>query len=276
MKGPQLGAHHFHGTPVWGSAGDVHRIAVSGAGAFVSYARPDQIAASLNFAAAVGIDNGAFSAWMRGLVINWCEFYEWLLGYYHHPKVAFFVIPDVVEGGESDNDALIRQVPCMFRDKAAPVWHLHESIDRLVELCREWPRVCFGSSGEYAVIRTERWHRRMQEAFETIYCKYTFQTRVHGLRMLDGRVMGNYPLATADSTNLACNVPKFNSKYPELTRAIREAEYSRGLSEKELKAVILKNRCAILKGAIEAVRPPSISEWSSKGLQPFQLELEIA
>ncbi|EPD5616121.1 hypothetical protein ACE3IH_03275 [Enterobacter hormaechei subsp. hoffmannii] len=276
MKGAQLGAHHFHGTPVWGSAGDVHRIAVSGAGAFVSYVRPDQIAASLNFAAAVGIDNGAFSAWMRGLVINWCEFYEWLLGYYHHPKVAFFVIPDVVEGGESDNDALIRQVPRMFRDKAAPVWHLHESIDRLVELCREWPRVCFGSSGEYAVIRTERWHRRMQEAFETIYCKYTFQTRVHGLRMLDGRVMGNYPLATADSTNLACNVPKFNSKYPELTRAIREAEYSRSLSEKELKAVILKNRCAILKGAIEAVRPPSISEWSSKGLQPFQLELEIA
>jgi len=276
VKRAQLGAHHFHGTPVWGSAGDVHRIAVSGAGAFVSYVRPDQIAASLNFAAAVGIDNGAFSAWMRGLVINWCEFYEWLLGYYHHPKVAFFVIPDVVEGGESDNDALIRQVPRMFRDKAAPVWHLHESIDRLVELCREWPRVCFGSSGEYAVIRTERWHRRMQEAFETIYCKYTFQTRVHGLRMLDGRVMGNYPLATADSTNLACNVPKFNSKYPELTRAIREAEYSRGLSEKELKAVILKNRCAILKGAIEAVRPPSISEWSSKGLQPFQLELEIA
>ena len=276
MKGAQLRAHHFHGTPVWGSAGDVHRIAVSGAGAFVSYVRPDQIAASLNFAAAVGIDNGAFSAWMRGLVINWCEFYEWLLGYYHHPKVAFFVIPDVVEGGVSVNDALIRQVPRMFRDKAAPVWHLHESIDRLVELCREWPRVCFGSSGEYAVIRTERWHRRMQEAFETIYCKYTFQTRVHGLRMLDGRVMGNYPLATADSTNLACNVPKFNSKYPELTRAIREAEYSRGLSEKELKAVILKNRCAILKGAIEAVRPPSISEWSSKGLQPFQLELEIA
>lgn len=276
MKEAQLGAHHFHGTPVWGSAGDVHRIAVSGAGAFVSYVRPDQIAASLNFAAAVGIDNGAFSAWMRGLVINWCEFYEWLLGYYHHPKVAFFVIPDVVEGGESDNDALIRQVPRMFREKTAPVWHLHESIDRLVELCREWPQVCVGSSGEYAVIRTERWHRRMQEAFETIYCKYTFQIRVHGLRMLDGRVMGNYPLATADSTNLACNVPKFNSKYPELTRAIREAEYSRGLSEKELKAVILKNRCAILKGAIEAVRPPSISEWSSKGLQPFQLELEIA
>lgn len=96
------------------------------------------------------------------------------------------------------------------------------------------------------------------------------------LRMLDGRVLGNYPLATADSTNLACNVTKFNSKYPELTRAIQEAEYSRNLTEKELKAVILKNRCAILKGAIEAVRPPSVSDWLSNGLQPSQLELEIA
>ncbi len=262
------GIHHFHGTPVWGSAGDVHRIAVSGAGAFVSYVRPDQIAASIQHAQVVGIDNGAFSAWVRGLKINWSDFYKWLLNYYHHPKVAFFVIPDVVDGGERDNDALINEVPKMFYGKATPVWHLHESIDRLIELCREWPRVCFGSSGEYAAIRTAHWHRRMQDAFEAIYCRHNFKTAVHGLRMLDGRVLGNYPLATADSTNLACNVPKFNSKYPELTRAIQEAEYSRNLTEKELKAVILKNRCAILKGAIEAVRPPSVSDWLSNGLQP--------
>ncbi|MBJ9263418.1 MAG: hypothetical protein E7F41_04235 [Citrobacter sp.] len=276
MTKQQPAVHHFHGTPVWGSAGDVHRIAVNRAGAFVSYARPDQIDASINFADLVGIDNGAFSAWKRGLVIDWAEFYQWLLAYYHHPKVGFYVIPDVVEGGEKDNDALIRQVPAMLRGKAVPVWHLHESIDRLVELCREWPRVCFGSSGEFAAIRTPHWHRRMQDAFETIYCKFSFQTQIHGLRMLDGRVMGNYPLATADSTNLACNVPKFNTKYPELTRAIREAEYARGLSEKELTATILKNRCAILKSAIEAVQPPTIPEWIAKGLQPFQLELEIA
>ena len=139
MKEMHHGIHHFHGTPVWGSAGDVHRIAVSGAGAFVSYVRPDQIAASIQHAQVVGIDNGAFSAWVRGLKINWSDFYKWLLNYYHHPKVAFFVIPDVVDGGERDNDALINEVPKMFYGKATPVWHLHESIDRLIELCREWP-----------------------------------------------------------------------------------------------------------------------------------------
>lgn len=71
---------------------------------------------------------------------------------------------------------------------------------------------------------------------------------IHGLRMLDGRVLGNYPLTTADSTNLACNVPKFKVKYPELTRQILEADYCRGLSEREKKALVLRNRCAVLKG----------------------------
>lgn len=267
---------HYHGTPIWGDTGTTHRIAASGAGAFVSYVRPDQLAASMKYATAVAIDNGAFSAWKRGLVIDWGKFYQWLIPHYYHQKLSFFVIPDVVEGGEADNDALIAKLPPCFRDKASPVWHLHESLDRLVELCREWPRVCFGSSGQYAVIRTELWHRRMQEAFEVIYCKHSFKTLIHGLRMLDGRVLGNYPLATADSTNLACNVPKFNSKYPDLTLAIQEADYARHLSEKELKATILNGRCAILKNSIEAVRPPSISVWISKGIKPYQLELGIA
>lgn len=254
---------HFHGTPIWGDSGSVHRIAVTGAGAFVSYARPDQLAASINHAVEVGIDNGAFSAWKRGLVIDWVQFYQWLINWYHHPKVKFFVIPDVVEGGEEDNDTLIKQVPSMFKDKAVPVWHLHESIDRLVELCRNWPRVCFGSSGQFAVIRTRQWHARMTEAFEAIYCRHNFRMLIHGLRMLDGRVLGNYPLTTADSTNLACNVPKFDKKYPELTRAIREADYSKGLSEKEVKALVLRGRCAIMKNTIESVLPPTPERWAS-------------
>ncbi|MCS2161032.1 hypothetical protein MUU47_07810 [Scandinavium sp. H11S7] len=276
MVGNLANVIHYHGTPVWGDAGNVHRIAVNGAGAFVSYARPDQLSASIKYALSVAIDNGAFSAWKRGLVIDWQQFYQWLIPHYHHPKLSFFVIPDVVEGGEADNDALISKLPRCFRSKAAPVWHLHESLNRLVELCREWPRVCFGSSGKYATIRTQLWHRRMSEAFETIYCKHSFSTQIHGLRMLDGRVLGNYPLSTADSTNLACNVPKFEVKYPELTKVIRDADYSRNLSEVELKTVILKRRCSILKNTIEAVVPPSISEWQSQGLTPHQLELAIA
>lgn len=258
-----MSAIHYHGTPIWGVAGEIHRLAVSGAGAFVSFARMDQLQASFKHADSVGLDNGAFSAWKRGVKIDWNEFYKRVEKHFEDPKLAFFVIPDVIEGGERDNDQLISQLPAHLRDKAAPVWHLHESIERLVELCHEWPRVCFGSSGQYAVIRTAHWHARMNQAFKAIYVVNQFKTRIHGLRMLDGRVLGNYPLASADSTNLACNVPKYREKYPEITDSIKNADYCRGLIEEEIKRLILRGRCAILKSAIEAVSPPSVKEWVS-------------
>lgn len=244
---------HYHGTPIWGHSGEVHRIAVTNSGAFVSFARPDQLAASFKYANKVAIDNGAFSHWKRGLSLDWQKFYTWLMPHYFHEKLSFFVIPDVVEGGEEDNDRLIQLLPPMFRDKAAPVWHLHESIDRLIRLCSEWERVCFGSSGEFAVIRTAAWNRRMNEAFKAIYIDRDLKTRVHGLRMLDGRVLGKFPLASADSTNLACNVPKYKVKYPDLTANVLAAGYK----FEDIKL----HRCAILKGAIESVIPPTIEAW---------------
>ncbi|EDW2791983.1 hypothetical protein H3N91_000238 [Salmonella enterica] len=258
---------HFHGSPIWGMRGEVHRIAVTGSGAFVSFIRPDQMDASLKWADLVGVDCGAFSAWRRKITINWLDYYHWLERYYEHDKLAFFVIPDVVEGGEVDNDKLIGQLPQEFRAKAVPVWHLHESIERLIALCYEWPRVAFGSSGEFSTIRTKAWHSRMIQAFDAIYCQRDLKTRIHGLRMLDGRVLGAYPLDTADSTNLACNVPKYEVKYPELTRQIREADYCKGLTEEEIKALVLKGRCAILKNAIESVTPPLRSDWVSIRMQ---------
>ncbi|VTT26659.1 Uncharacterised protein [Klebsiella pneumoniae] len=276
MNPTQHYVHHFHGTPIWGGGGEVHRIAVAGAGAFVSDYRPDQLAVSLEHAITVGLDNGAYSAWKKEIHLDWGDFYYRLDEIYDNPKLGFFVIPDVIVGGERENDALIKAMPLRFSEKAAPTWHLHESINRLIELCRNWPRVCFGSSGQYAVIRTKHWHARMKEAFTAIYVENNFQTKIHGLRMLDGRVLGNYPLDSADSTNLACNIPKFDCKYPEITRTVREADYSEKLSAEDLKALILKTRCAILKNTVEKVTPPSISEWVSKGLQPYQLELAIA
>ena len=252
---------HFHGTPIWGDGSGVLRTAIKGGGAFVSYARPDQIEQCLAYSSQIAIDNGAFSAWKRGLVLDWGEFYKWLLCYYHHPKLAFFVIPDVVDGGGEDNDRLIASVPSIFKDKAVPVWHLHEPIDRLVRLCEQWPRVAFGSSGQYGTIRTKAWHGRMREAFVAIYAERDLKTKIHGLRMLDGRVFGAYPLDTADSTNLACNVPKFDVKYPDLTRNVQAMESYKSLSAYDKKAMVLHHRCAILRGAIESVTPPTVEEW---------------
>lgn len=264
---------HYHGTPVWGFKGEVHKVAVKGAGAFVSYARPDQIKQSLKHASSIGIDNGAFSNWKRGLEIDWLEFYKWLMNYYFHPKMTFFIIPDKIDGDEFENNQLIKSVPKMFAEKATPVWHLHESLDKLDWLCGDYKRVAFGSSEQYRTVRSKLWKKRMQQAFELMHSK-NHKTMIHGLRMLDNRVLGQYPLTTADSTNLACNVPKFRVKHPNLGKHIMNREkdkkrimghdgqyYIEESIKKDDKKELLLYRCASLKNAIEKSIPPTLSDY---------------
>lgn len=265
---------HYHGCPIWGNKGEVHSVAVRGAGAFISYARPEQIIASLSIADDVAIDNAAFSAWKNGLVINWVEFYKWLMKYYFHDKMRFFIIPDKIDGTEEENNELIASVPKMFMGKATPVWHLHESLYKLDWLCGEYDRVAFGSSAEYSTVRSKLWKVRIHQAFELMY-RNNHKTKIHGLRMLDGRVFGNYPLHTADSTNLACNVPKWKVKYPDIGRHILDRPKILTSSHigkdgelvenycltKYDKNELLIHRCATLKGAIEKVMPPTMTEY---------------
>jgi hypothetical protein len=247
---------HYHGSPIWGDKSRVLKVAATGAGTFVSYARPDQIKKCLEFSDSVAIDNGAFSAWKRGLKLDWTEFYQWLLRYYHNPKLKFFIIPDDIEGGEAENDFLIKSVPAMFRGKAVPVWHMHESMERLIRLAIEFDFIAIGSSGEYATLRTKKWRARMKEAFTVLY-ENDLNPKIHGLRMLDGRVLGNYPLTSADSTNLACNVPKYKIKYPLIGGEI----LTRNPFTNEDKNELLVYRCAVLKAAIESVTPPTQQQW---------------
>jgi len=121
-----------------------------------------------------------------------------------HPGFDFAVIPDVIDGSEKENDDLIDQWP--FGTHGSPVWHVHESIDRLIKLCKKWPRVCLGSSGEYSSIGKIKWWLRMDEAFAAI-CDKDHQpiTKLHGLRILDPAIFQHIPLKSGDSTNLARN-----------------------------------------------------------------------
>jgi hypothetical protein len=75
--------------------------------------------------------------------------------------------------------------------------------------------------------------------------------------MLDGRVLGNWPLDSADSTNLACNVPKWKVKYPNLGHHIKNREPFTQDDKNEL----LVYRCACMKNTIESVHPPKLKDW---------------
>jgi hypothetical protein len=112
------------------------------------------------------------------------------------------MLADVIDGDEDTNDQLIEQWPFAYRD--APVWHMHESLSRFLRLCEEWPRVCIGSSGNYSVMKTTKWRRRMAQAMDIVCVDSRPITWLHLLR--GPASSGSYfPLASADNTNIAQN-----------------------------------------------------------------------
>lgn len=97
---------------------------------------------------------------------------------------------------------------------SVPVWHLHESLERLAYMSVSWPRIALGSSGAYATVGTDAWWGRMAEAM-SVLCDEDGRPKckVHGLRMLDPMVFQHLPLASADSTNVARNHDRESVRY---------------------------------------------------------------
>lgn len=216
---------HYHGLPI--TPATAAAVAIKAGHAFVSFAHPQQMGLAVAACQSFALDNGAFSAWRAGRpVTDWSEFYVWAAAGKRQPACDFAVVPDVIDGSEADNDALLAEWP-LPRWFGAAVWHLHESFGRLERLTQEWPRVCFGSSGEFAQIGTPRWWRRMNEAMRVI-CDDAGQPpcKIHGLRMLDPDVFTRFPFASADSTNIGRNIgidQKWSGPYAPPTKESRVA-----------------------------------------------------
>lgn len=196
---------HYHGLPI--TPETVAAKVISGGHAFVSFRHPAQLGIAVELSQSFAVDNGAFSAWKSGNpVMDWQPYYDWCADLAKVPNFDWAVIPDVIDGDEDANDALVEQWP-LPRWIGVPVWHLHESLKRLCRLSDQWPRVCFGSSGAFAQIGTAAWWNRMAQAMAVI-CDNQGRPccKVHGLRMLDPTVFSKFPFASADSTNIAQNV----------------------------------------------------------------------
>lgn len=190
---------HYHGTPITPMA-QLERMA--GRNFCVSFAAPQDLARCLRIGQSVMLDNGAFSAKTRGLPFDLDGFYAWAEPVLAHPHWG--VVPDVIDGTEEQQREMVATWP-FRREFGIPVWHLGMPIAYLIDLCDDWGRVCFGSAGEYWQIGTSKWSHRMDEAFNALVQSFGAQLPwVHGLRML-GQAQGPWPLASADSTNVAQN-----------------------------------------------------------------------
>lgn len=151
-------------------------------------------------------DNGAFSVWRKGGELDYKGFVSWVKDWHQHPGFDWALIPDVIDGTEGDNDYYLQRWPDMLRPWGVPVWHLHESLERLRRLTIQYFRVALGSSGQWATPGTPAWWRRIAEALETV-CDSGGrpQVKLHGLRMLDTDIFTMIPFASADSCNAAVN-----------------------------------------------------------------------
>jgi hypothetical protein len=191
-------ALHYHGTPITPVAALAE---LAGRCFCVSHAAPQDVARVHMIGQSVMLDNGAFSAWKSGKQTNWNGYYQWCDQWLDYPT-TWAVIPDVIDAGTQEQDALLREWP--HGHKGAPVWHMDEPIYRLLRLCEEWPRVCVGSTAEYAIVLSDAWCRRMDEAFNELALRHKRMPWLHMLRgmQLSGK---QYPFASVDSTDLARN-----------------------------------------------------------------------
>ena len=74
---------HYHGTPCGGRREDVARF-LAGRHAFVPFVRPEDIGTASEVCESFAFDNGAFSAWKRGISIDFSAYLEWCSRWCRH------------------------------------------------------------------------------------------------------------------------------------------------------------------------------------------------
>lgn len=189
---------HYHGTPI---TPRTTLLTLAGRFFCVSHADPRDVDVAHQIGQGVMLDNGAFSAWRVGKPVDWRGYYQWVEPWldYH---TTWAVIPDVIGGSPEENDRLVLEWP--HGPRGAPVWHMHDPIDRLIRLSAEWPRVCIGSSAQWRHVGTEAWRRRMDLAMNRLCGNGRPPAALHMLRGM--RMSGDvYPFASVDSADIARN-----------------------------------------------------------------------
>lgn len=217
---------HYFGTPITPRAKLLAEM--RGRCFCVRYREHADIEVAHEIGMSVMLDNGAYPAWTKGLPTDWPGFAQWARGWLDS-HTTWAVIPDVIDGDEEANDALVRWLYANHKDvweRSAPVWHMHESIDRLKQLCHGYSRVCIGSSGRFRMPGTDPWKRRMDEAFNAICGNGPAPVWLHMLRAMEEATTGDWPFASADSTNLARNHAGNNQGRP--ARSLRAMAEERG------------------------------------------------
>lgn len=214
-----------YGTPI--TPNRVLIEAMGGASFCVQWKAPAQVQLCHDLGASVMLDCSAYNAWTSGNPIeDWEPYYDWVGPWLEYPT-TWAVIPDEIKGDELTNDLLMRAWP-HGREKGAPVYHMHENKRRLIELIHSFPLVCIGSSGDYAVVMSEPWQRRMDELWREINRVFKQTPQIHMMRGM--QCLGKrWPFAKVDSTDVARNHNRKHGPAPTLIMGTDRVERARGV-----------------------------------------------
>tara|TARA_Y100000114_G_scaffold27057_1_gene22737 strand:+ start:902 stop:1594 length:693 start_codon:yes stop_codon:yes gene_type:complete len=198
---------HYHGTPLTPKE-QLYKMA--GKHFCVSFYNPQDAKLCLEIGQSVMWDNGAFSCYKNKTKLKYKNYYKWLEDKLGHPH--WCVIPDVIDGSIAEQKKLLLQFPYPA-ELSAPVWHIALDLDYLYFLLDRYPKVCFGSSGDYWNVGSIKWSERIDYIFNQLAKKFRHLPYIH---MLRGMSLGGskYPFASADSVNVARNF-KDQKKCPE-------------------------------------------------------------
>lgn len=217
---------HYHGCPMTPQVAAVQFF--QRRHGMVSFAHPAQLPIIAEVCQSFVLDNGAFSHWRAGNGGVDTEAYaDWVRQWDTHPGFDWCIVPDVIDGDERANDAMLEAWSQAGMRHGVPVFHLHEDLGRLRDLIARVGRgvIALGSSGQYASIGTDAWWERMGAIMREA-CDEEGRPRckLHGLRMLAPNVFSQVPLASADSCNVALNIgldQRWRGPYAPLTEAQR-------------------------------------------------------
>ena len=196
---------HYHGAPVSGPKDCAQRF-YRGRHVMVSFAYPDHLPMVADVSSTFVMDNGAFTTWKSGKAFNFDAYVRWVEEWHKHPAFQWCVIPDVIDGNEEQNDAMLERWRNTGLRCGVPVWHFHERPERLWFLSGCYTTVALGSSGHWSTPGTDSWWDRLAEVWPGIVDQQgRLNVRLHGLRMLSRKVFTRIPFSSADSTNAAVN-----------------------------------------------------------------------
>ena len=191
----------YHGTPI--SPRETGMMRMKGRNFCVSFAAPRDAENALTFGQRVMFDSGEFSNFTKGKAPNHPAYMQWLQDKLYHPHWA--LVPDIIGGSVDDQREVMKswRYPPLL---SCPVWHIHLPLEYLGELVDVWPKVAFGSSGEFWKLGTKEWRERIDLAWAYLRDRSgEHLPNIHMLRAMKLATQGDWPFASADSTNIARN-----------------------------------------------------------------------